>query len=1800
MDKPYSSPIKILFKAKNNNGQYQQYNYIFVGDPPKDIQTILLKIKDYDFPTTLKKLTKQELSTLADYYGELWYKYFFTYEYIENQFTKDNPYYDIIKKYINIEQFETIKSNSVYRTFGLSFLEDTNLHMISNLFGIKKSLTAKDINTNYNSYRISGLYQGGTTQKEAENSEEFSNQLDDLDDDIDINQLTEEMIEDYSKQEQKEEEYDEKQNKTDKKALDKALNINTSNKIQRNFIKFDTKYDDTIYAYSPRFTTNKYYIFNQYIYPDDTIDVIKNKICCSILNKDKYSKNGSTNYIIPSRQYLWFYDKSNNAVPLGFTWKREYALLDYQYEPVQNIKIYENLTGNIKKFYNDIVVRKSKLIREKNNNEILEQYRKYMINEDIYMVDIYNELSTKNTRTPEEINNLTQTYIKIFFPDILQEHYNNIFSYIDGSNPTPESDYINKIFNDITPNLILNDSIFNIVNNISIKKYKIISNIIKENHIIQAKIVCKLKSSDVIKFNRLDLFKIFDDFNVNNKYIFIQLNQLNKKTIYKFYAPAFNERLQNIPKEDNDTTEETPDTLSFSNDEIVSSEKYKQTLKWFSKNKPGITFKIQTDNNIITSVTINTTGDLQYKIHWKEDDQKIYSDISKSYELIKQLIRDINKTSIHNKFNIPLDHDFETMFVSTIAKFELPNNAIIDHNNLSKFSRLFYPYFALVIEPRKRISQIRELENKSKWGTYLRYKRISNYENPKKIEDQIKKYLQYYDATTPQIIDAICKQFNITNEIATNYYQNVLRMYPNATKKKAKKLMKLTDTQKYKTLGVDVAIQGKSTDKYKLRITGVKNETMSDNIINICSVLLYLYYEIYIEKNKKLFYINDILKKLNNIAERRYIVADYVDNSKRETFINASVDKYRIGFKPYKNQTYYKRMCQNSGLIRRQPQQYTDDNIDRFLELGYKKNKSSGYYEKQVILKDGRRKTLRAVELNAIDNKGNYTNSKIYYTCDPKYNGEFMYVGYLPKYKSPFGEPIPCCFKKEKINIIEQKNKKEKQRPINEQLYILQDTIKLQEGKLGKLPNILDYYLNNLHKKEIKIDKHMLISTKSEKSDNYYFKIGVDNTKNSFITSVAYCLGINYNSVLMKCINSLNGKNKDLIFNTLNNGDIKLEFHDINKYISILKKSNLNIKYIIHLLSIPGVLLDEGLNIILFQKGQSLNNIFKHDYTIKYVNNEEIDYINDNRRKTILICADNINYFPICSVIKKDNEMKLSIKYLFNKNDEIIEYIKDYYNEFNRKDILDNNFTAKSLIDILKNNKITIENQVIDTKNKVRFIATKNLLIPVEESGSIYNIPIIKKFDNYLQSLDKTLDLIKDIYSIKELIGYIPSSLQYDKIKNNKHRIRSILLNNKLYIPVNKIYIEKEKYSKYQLNKIPYYDNIDKYLLEPTKKIIDERIKIINYSKFQSESYELFKYHISEYLTDKLRNIIRNIINSELEDIDKLDILKGFFFKIINNKKLNDVYSRLKRNNKDDLLKDAYDIHKFYIYDDTKIPNLDEYTKENVRKLCNSKSKDKCNYHCMWANDLCVFSLSYKTAILFINKLSQEILNNPIKRKEILKEDNYYVSSVINENYYTERKNQKVLVKQANQKENPFVRYYQSQMPYLTKLNDIINEPEPDDKNETNEIKSFSNKYVQKIKSDSNAFIKAYANGMNWIINKKQKIENRNLGYSCMKQEKIANYIKGLIVDYIMDYSHKDEFKNINTHEFIVNLIKDSNDINNIKKLIEILYNIHKIPIIVYNEYDIVIYRTDKEIIPGKNTINIKIGADNEYFVIYY
>ena len=257
---------------------------------------------------------------------------------------------------------------------------------------------------------------------------------------------------------------------------------------------------------------------------------------------------------------------------------------------------------------------------------------------------------------------------------------------------------------------------------------------------------------------------------------------------------------------------------------------------------------------------------------------------------------------------------------------------------MSDFSRFFYTYVALVIEPRKRVAKTGVETAFSKFGTYLRYKRISNYENKTRMHLRMLYFLRNYEISDKELIDEIAKQFNITEEAAAEELDIVRQKYMKILGKARKSLMKLKSLPKAKPPGIGIDIQGRSAENYKVRITGARSKEQLDEIIRFVKVLLYLYVETYINKNSKYNKIKETLTKLNKIAKRRNKVNDMVDYEAGSSAIKQTIalDKKRLGFKPEEGQNQWSRNCQNSGDKIRQPLIISSENIKELIKRGYK------------------------------------------------------------------------------------------------------------------------------------------------------------------------------------------------------------------------------------------------------------------------------------------------------------------------------------------------------------------------------------------------------------------------------------------------------------------------------------------------------------------------------------------------------------------------------------------------------------------------------------------------------------------------------------------------------------------------------------------------------------------------------------------------------------------------------------------------------------------------------------------------
>jgi len=1817
-----NNPIKVIHRYNNLNKNVQYNILIFVGNLlNSSVIKILNKIKNKNFFETLTELNSNEINELLKTYGEYWYKNFFIYKHITYMIekvinTNENYQQEIINKY-SLEWYNKHIKKKINTKTLYNYQHIYNINKKQKLKNLKNNIFSKIIEEN--NYKISGG-NNSINEDENENDEELYeendieiNNNDNSENIIDLDSLNNEINNDIINYESID-----KINNSINELIKITNNNNTNGKIKWNIDKDNLLYDEFI---SNIFV--KEYIFADYIYIDDTIKTIKNKICCYY----EKSKNFDTTLcFIPSRIYLWSeyeYVMQNkeiheDKISLDNKWLINNEILNYDIEPNNNISYYEILKGNLKRL-NDLLNKyENKIEFENNQNSILYDYMDYITNNEIYMIDIYNELGKNYKVDSSSLLNLYNTYVRIYFYNISLDELKNIINYLnDGELYNIEVEKIIYNYKIIYLDLLLENEIINIVN--SAKNIpELYNNLFKENYITQSIIYINSKFDNILNSNTIDLYRIFDNYIVSKNYPFIKFQTLEGKIIFKYYSD------DNIEK----------------NKDIINS-------KWFENATYGINLKIIKNDKYFT-ISINSNGRIEYKIQWKEENKKSINDLYDTYVYVEDLLKKINNENNKITFEIPKNEDFKFAFINSIQQFTLPDNFIISHNDLSDFARYFFPYVSVVIDPKKRESKISN-KNKSKYGTYLRFKKISNYENNTVIEKRILYFLKNYELNIKLLSLQISKEFNIVESKALTKINEVIKNYKNI-KKSRDVLKKYDNIPKYKPPGIGIDIQGKTRDKYKFRISGARNKFQLYEIIYFVKAFLYIYIETYLYKKQERQTLKNKLNFLINVAKRRNKVEDIINIEYKQTIKEITkLDKNRLSYKPEKGQNQWTRNCQNSGKKIRRPQIITENNINEILTNDYVFNEKTNNYEKTIKLK-GKNIILTAAKIN------NDAEESLFFTCDPKVNGEYMYVGFLSKSINPYGLCMPCCFKKnqELSDNVEKKNYYLKclgkitlnisTKNTSNKLYILQNANKIYENRFMFLPNYLEIFFNLYdNNKKNKIVNNYLIST-----NGWHFKYITNQNEDILLNCIANAVEISVNDI-KNSINSilLNNKNAESIFMSLNNGDIKSRFKTIKKYLIYINTTNeIEYELMYDILSIPTVIHEFGLNILIFEKksGNLINN--NNDFNIIYYNIENLHYLQDKNKINIILIKDNSLYFPVYYLVKNENISSTDIKKIFLSSDKIINIIYDYIKINSSNNIINIHklISAKELFIKLQSYNLKDylpTKQIIDSKDKCKYFVIKNkYLLPVKPSGILYWLPTETNSDIYLNSLYDVSNILYDIYNLSNKeIQVKPIGFYYSTKINNNYTINALIIDSNINIPIIEILLSYEDLlayaKKYKIKNIhteykSIYDIIDKYIIEYDTKniIIDDRINKINIAKHKIELYELFRLEISILLNKNIN--VKKLIDKILNDNDYSKVKKKYFIKKIFyymiNKKLYNIYIKkftIKNDEDNENINtkiNKLNIKNYISVDDNNVVDINNYIQNNNRNICNINNKNSCNnnFNCKWENNNCVFKINTSYFIEFVNKITDEILIKGIEYNELFNNKNYFVSDIVNKDNYTNRNNQKIIKTNINNYNiNKMLKeLYGNKIPiignrHLKKIQKFI-----DTSNITNSLEIIGNIMYQPINKTFELY-RAYSNSIYWIFKKNLPNEYRNLGFYSNLQTELSNYYIGIVIEWIYYDNNQEQLLNdlypiikFNKKTFINELFTYLTIYKNILYcyIIElyILSKINNYIIIIYDIYNNIIGIFDNGIKYLKNYIecnNIdsynKINSINIKFNLY-
>jgi hypothetical protein len=1794
-------PIKIIHKFKNNNRRIQHKVYIFIGSLiSDDIMKILEKIKDNDFYTTLNNITKKDYKELEDFYGNKWYEYFFIQKHIDaqrelinNMKSKHKSLEDKFGKDWYIEHVKEAEHKKVTYSFATQYYDNL---LYKNKIKTKKNDLDFRTHGDFTKFSASDikleLKQLGGDDDDDQDTEKKEPVGED-EEEIDEEQFEEQVEEDFDLDEltklytTTDVESSKSINETSK-LISEAINDKKWEKVAIEK-KYDHSNDNIAYDTKIEDIFKKHYVTDQYIFKDDTIKTMRQKIAVSITISDKFGKSIK---LLPESQYFWSeynINKKTEQVMLGQKWVRRNELLKIDIVPNENIKVYEKLRNNLAYLKSSFGY---KIKREDDETNIVRFYENFITMNEIYMLDIYNDLGLNYNPDQEEKRNLYDVYINIYFPLLSYERLEQIIQLLSGKNDK-ELQYIDAHFGTINNDIKLEHEIETVVEQAKMNLDKF-DKLFSENHVIQSIIHVNIQDPKNItgttvetKFN---LYRIFDNFIVNDKYPFIQYQTPDSQITYKFY------------------------TENMVNQDILA--------KWFENAPYGIAFKIKIDDKNYISINLHETGRIEYKITWKEDDAVVISYITETYNFVRDLLKKINSENKKIKFILPTDDRFKYAFINTIQQFSIPEKFKIDHNDLSEFSRFFFPYVSLVIEPKKRKSKKQDaVDESSKYGTYLRYKRISKYDNRIKMHMRILYFLRNYELSDRELINEICNHFNIIPEFAAKELDYVRDKFQKVIGKSKKLLSKYKSMPKSKPPGVGIDIQGRDRERYKIRITGARNKDQLNEIINFIKVLIYLYIETYLYKKKEYQNIKNKLNSLTKIAKRRNKVIEIVEQDVTNQTVKSitSLDKDRLGFKPDKGQNQWTRSCQNSGNDKkRRPDITPIDQLEKLIKNGYKLNKESGYYEKKIDMKIKNKiysTIIKAIKLPGADNTVNY------FSCDPSVNQEHMYIGFLARGNNPNDLCMPCCFKKEQLTSANKEKKnyfmkclgnkpnEEIDKTANiltDKLYILQDTNKIQDGRYIYLPKYLDIFFNKIWNHDHKIKNHYLLESKS----GYFFKYTVKHDYYYFLSAIANIYDKTIEDLIGLLVKFIENDKGNKYFTYLNNGDICEMFKERKDFIEYIKTSKyLEYDIIGELTAIPGTVSAKGINYYILRKQTYVTKKalekekVKERYYLECLNPENYNYLDEDRDIIILIKEDNY-YFPIYRVQKDEKiNKKISLqKYFSEENlEKIIIELKKYHNK-SCKNILinqiayNNNLVAKNIILLLNNIKVT--NQYIDDRHKCKYLELENgLIIPVKPSGISYeyNFSNIKNINNLLP-LTQTIKYLENVNKILKL-DYKPVSVFYDEKKDDNIKIISILLENTLTVPIKSELINEKEIRKMGLliNFQSLEETIDQEIINYNNQIVyDNRLKSVKEHNYMSESYNLFRLELSLYLNnnDSDKEKIIKIVRGEISTKEKKHELRKILLQILDSKLAKEYKENLQ--NGGGLVTLVNDI-----------PKLDKYEIHNIRDYCENNNKDKCstNLHCIWKNDSCRLQLLENVAIDFVNKVIEEMIQDEIKFKELIQENNYYVSDIVNYAEYTDRSKQQI-IKATNYNIKKLMEelFGQNKVPIIgkKKIKSVFNVDE-----ELPELIELGKQLIQPIITNKDSIIRAYINSYYWVNNPLYDIESRNLGYISELQTYLTYLFKADIIDFIQSNLNKGNenirkylnkyFKNDkNFFDSTLNKFrKTSYNTNGMIELFVLSHIIHK-PIVVYDNYSNVKYLfLQGEIEVTKETIKIFTAEEN-------
>ena len=1401
--------------------------------------------------------------------------------------------------------------------------------------------------------------------------------------------------------------------------------------------------------------TEKIYIYRNCIGWLDTVHKVKEKVCDSIGLATRFPSN----FLTPSRTYMWseYYTLSGelssgqviDRIMLGSKWIKKSDLWNIKVDPKYTIQDYIDLTKkNIIAI--DYAYKKhgGNIKREDEELMVLQDYRDYISHEEIFMTDIYSQINKGTVVPAEKMGNLINTFIRVYFPTAVADA-EQIMEYLADAGSGGGEAEVNKmaaVHKTLRENLSLEREVDSLLDSV----VKIPTGLQQAPSITQAVVQLQTRSSN------MSLGKIFESFMLTETYPYIRLHMPHEEPVHKIFK--FTEGL-----------------------EFAEMREYVGNLReWTTKGGFGITIKAlikgqpdQQQQRQYLTVSLAETGRIIYRIHYKEVSERNLDSVTDSHSIVNALLQKINGENDAG-FVIPDPKEYGFVFINGIMKIGLSKASfLIDHNDMSDFARYFFPYVSVVVDPKKRIGdRSRTQASSGKWGTYLRFKKVSNYDDPVSILRRVMYYTKNFEVNEAVLTSVIEAEFNIPAHEARQYIHNARNTM--SYKQKAIKLKKLDPavvTRKQK--GIAIEIQGKTPDAYKVRIVGARTKYHFDQVIRFLSRFFTLYEETYFTRIKSRAHLQKRLLMLTNVAKRRNLVMDVVVRSEEDKEAYHAIKRIKKADPErfVQSTDNYTRSCQNSGKLIRRPQQVMNEASLR--SLGYKFDARRNVYFRIVT----HPRTKKKSELLAVRFEG--ADGPIFYVCDPKINRDRMYVGILSKSAGT----MPCCFHKrqdassnpltrrkylESVGIMAPAEEESKNGntagnvPLSDHtLYIKNFSEKISHERYHFLPEVLDFWMNQ------SLGRRMVITSKLESTEGYFFLYGVVAEDDRILRTLSYALGSTPESIRARLVQALreDAEKGDRLFTSLGDGSTRISFQNIEAYIKYLTETrDPDTALIIDLVAYL-----YHLNVIIFDP------IKEGDFVIRCHNRLSDDH------ESLMLVKGIGGFAIICEVVKKREDFRSH--FLFPKGHDALESVRKYYNIFchSRIEMIDVGYYTRLGEEVVM--------QFLDSDYRVRFLLTvTGKILPTAPSGASPDIEH-KDMGEIQKHTKPARAQLKDMEAFPWIV---PNSLLVNQEKavvfiKAELVTQDNLQDHEVMIPVTpgeapndaSIIIPHEEYTP--MNPV-------------TDEEMNKRKVRVNMSRFKDETYQRFRIALSSFLSTRQRTR-RKIIRISQE--------------------------RAQRPQMKQLLEDA--LPSFvYVEEDPdwatkRAKELVGYRVLNIRSSC---SQEQRSLHCHKKR----LMIPREWVPEFIGRVTVELADMGIPGKEILKMDDFLVSEVIDTMSFSNHPNQ-IMVRGASINLKSVVT---ALFGHDTSLTDVIGDvtrtlgttPPPQPGDDRYPLVSYEGFSVQTIIANNYTMLRGCINGFYYLTNRKRyPQESLNLGYAGTAQTVLTNFFRGKIVSWLKTHA---------------------------------------------------------------------------------